>query len=302
MGEKIYYYTDFNTFKLILENGTLRFKESTKSNDHLDTIKIFEGMNEYKDTKIKPLGDEDTTVLQFAGNCLKCLPNDMSQKYLVACFTKKKDSRLLWDAYTMNRKDRKSEAYNGVCIEFDVEKLNDRLHEADIECDTKYIKTVKYGKEEINSFLDEEYGKYLEEYKFLKDDRDQQQNIIQTIVLENVQIDFKKSVVYPLFKLYCTILCEAPIFKDTFWQEEDEIRAVFVLNKKHIVNNEIKIDNRDSYYYDLAIDENCISNIILGPELQEKEICELKNLKGKIDFTKLKNEKSIGTGVIRSSN
>ena len=31
MGERMYYYTDFNTFKLILQNGTLRFKESTCS-------------------------------------------------------------------------------------------------------------------------------------------------------------------------------------------------------------------------------------------------------------------------------
>ena len=37
MGERMYYYTDFNTFKLILQNGTLRFKESTCSNDKLDT-------------------------------------------------------------------------------------------------------------------------------------------------------------------------------------------------------------------------------------------------------------------------
>ena len=37
-SEVMYYYTDYNTFKLILANGTLRFKESTSSNDKLDTL------------------------------------------------------------------------------------------------------------------------------------------------------------------------------------------------------------------------------------------------------------------------
>lgn len=34
----MYYYTDYNTFKLILTNGTLRFKESTSSNDRLRAL------------------------------------------------------------------------------------------------------------------------------------------------------------------------------------------------------------------------------------------------------------------------
>lgn len=33
----IYHYTSFDKFKCILQNGTLRFKESTQSNDLLDT-------------------------------------------------------------------------------------------------------------------------------------------------------------------------------------------------------------------------------------------------------------------------
>jgi hypothetical protein len=36
----MYYYTDYNTFKLILKNGTLRFKESTSSNDRLRLINV----------------------------------------------------------------------------------------------------------------------------------------------------------------------------------------------------------------------------------------------------------------------
>ncbi len=53
MGNKIYYYTDFNTFKLILENGTLRFKESTSSNDKLDTIRLYTNLMEMANKKSK---------------------------------------------------------------------------------------------------------------------------------------------------------------------------------------------------------------------------------------------------------
>lgn len=37
---------------------------------------------------------------------------------LVASFKAKADSYMLWDAYTMHRKDRAAERYNGICIEF----------------------------------------------------------------------------------------------------------------------------------------------------------------------------------------
>ena len=43
---ELYYYTDFETFKLILSNGTLRFKESTKSNDKLDTNILYEELRD----------------------------------------------------------------------------------------------------------------------------------------------------------------------------------------------------------------------------------------------------------------
>ena len=43
----MYYYTDYNTFKLILTNGTLRFKESTASNDRLDIIQLYKPIKDY---------------------------------------------------------------------------------------------------------------------------------------------------------------------------------------------------------------------------------------------------------------
>ena len=53
--KKLYYYTDFNTFKLILNNGTLRFKESTSSNDNFDTIQLYDNLFEMAINKLDML-------------------------------------------------------------------------------------------------------------------------------------------------------------------------------------------------------------------------------------------------------
>lgn len=49
----MYYYTDYNTFKLILTNGTLRFKESTSSNDRLDTIQLYNELITMAEDKLR---------------------------------------------------------------------------------------------------------------------------------------------------------------------------------------------------------------------------------------------------------
>lgn len=59
------------------------------------------------------------TEQKFYFDMLKHNGVKSSRVSLVACFTTKADSRILWDAYTMHRKDRAAERYNGVCIEFD---------------------------------------------------------------------------------------------------------------------------------------------------------------------------------------
>ena len=64
----------------------------------------------------------------------------------------------------------------------------------------------------------------------------------------------------------------------------------------------INIHKKDNdYYYDLAINNDCIKKVILGPEFNDEEIEQLKKLKGKIDFSLLKVERSNGTNVIRSN-
>lgn len=115
--DKLYYYTDFNTFKLILEHGTLRFKESTSSNDSLDTVQLYSSLLEMAKAKYEESGISPEQ--KFYLDMVRHNGARSTRFSLVTCFTSKADSRLLWDAYTMHRKDRVADRYNGVCIEFD---------------------------------------------------------------------------------------------------------------------------------------------------------------------------------------
>ena len=103
-SEVMYYYTDYNTFKLILANGTLRFKESTSSNDKLDTLQLYDNLLKMAEEKLKEINLMPEQKFYF--DMLKHNGAKSNRISLVACFTSKADSRLLWDAYTMHRKDR----------------------------------------------------------------------------------------------------------------------------------------------------------------------------------------------------
>ena len=59
----MYYYTDYNTFKLILTNGTLRFKESTSSNDRLDTIQLYNELITMAEDKLRDANLKATKIL-----------------------------------------------------------------------------------------------------------------------------------------------------------------------------------------------------------------------------------------------
>ena len=152
MGERMYYYTDFNTFKLILQNGTLRFKESTCSNDKLDTVKLYQNLLEMAECEIEKNCNLEIEKKAFF-DIVKYNKYESSRYNLVVCFTEKKDSRLLWDAYTMHRKDRQASKYNGVCIEFNKKHFVDLLNLVkgfDIKCYQK----VAYGFQHIDALIE----------------------------------------------------------------------------------------------------------------------------------------------------
>ena len=295
--EKIYYYTDFNTFKLILQFGTLRFKESTSSNDKLDTKLVYEHMMKIAEIKVN---EEIEPEQKFIFDMLKHTGVESKKHSLVVCFTSKPDSRMLWDAYTMHRKDRESTRYNGVCIEFKKSELISCMKSTKNIFDYIDCKKIIYGYEDMAKDIDNIMNRFSHEVKTLSKDSDQSQNIIPPISLAPLrsEIVLKKCIVIPTIKLIETFDVVAPFYKHEFWSEEDETRALLSIKKLSKKIASLKKHSDDSYCYDLPITKTCISKIILGPEFSNEDINELISINGKIKFDHLYFEHSNGAGVI----
>lgn len=295
---KLYYYTDFNTFKLILENGTLRFKESTSSNDNFDTIQLYDNLFDMAINRLDTC--ELKTEQQFFFDMQKHIGSKSTRISLVSCFTSKADSRMLWDAYTMHRKDRAADRYNGVCIEFFEQKLLDAMKNSAQQFDVKRCQKIVYGFDSINAVLDKYMDTYSKEVYEMSQDEDQTQNIIPPIPIPFTQkvMELKKCIVIPTLRLIDRIDATAPFFKHSFWHEECETRALLSTKKGSKFAQTLDRYSDGSAYFDLPITKDCISKIILGPEFSESDIEVLKLLDAQIAFDELTTTPSEGTGVI----
>ena len=298
MNEKLYYYTDINTFKLILKNGTLRFKESTSSNDNLDTVQLHEHLVKMARDKIHE--KEITPEEKFYYDMINHIGSKHNRITLVACFTSKKDSRMLWDAYTMHRKDREAERYNGVCIEFDRSKLVQSMNANGLFFDDKSCQEIVYGFEKIDPQLEKLVEEFSAEVDKLSKDDDQTQNIIKPIPvpLTRKEVVLKKCIVIPVLHLSDKFDRTAPFYKHAFWGEESEIRAVLSMKTGSKYAMELSEYDDGSRYYDLKISPDSINKVILGPEFLPEDVMEVSKVDGNIAFDMLQTEMSSGTGVI----
>lgn len=298
MNDRIYYYTDFNTFKIMLQNGTLRFKESTSSNDRLDTIQLYDNLlkmaqRKYEETGISP-------EQKFYFDMLRHNGSRSSRVSLVACFTSKADSRLLWDAYTMHRKDRAAERYNGVCLEFNKNNLLRTMYEKAPTFDIKRCDKIIYGFDTIDRYLEEFLCVFSKEVEEMSKDKDQSQNIIPPIKIPftRKEIVLKKNIVLPMLNLVDAFDTMAPFFKHSFWREENETRALLSAKVGSKVAKKLASYGDGSRYFDLPISLDCISRVILGPEFSESDAEELVSVSGRISFEALHKEHSEGTNII----
>ena len=296
--EKLYYYTDFNTFKLILQHGTLRFKESTSSNDRLDTVQLYDNLLKMAEQKCEEKGIDPAQHFYF--DMLQHNGARSSRLSLVACFTSKADSRLLWDAYTMHRKDRAAERYNGVCIEFDPKQLIHSMNNVSGTFDVRRCHGIIYGFDRINHYLEKIMDIFSMEVDDLSKDENQSQNIIAPIRVPFTQIEMtlKKCLVLPMLHLIDMFDSIAPYFKHSFWREECETRALLSIKTGSKKVKDLGTYPDGSKYFDLSISGECITKVILGPEFSENDISELLSISGAIPFSSLVTEPSEGTNVI----
>ena len=304
--ETAYYYTNLDTFKLILQYGTLRFKESTESNDKKDTKVMNERIRKVLPEMIDTLINQNMEVedVKFAEGLFNYIkgPNRVN---MVACLTRKPDSRFLWDSYTMNRLGRESSRYNGVCIEIKISELLKCMQDVEGDFDYRGIENIIYGNNATDEILREWIKEFHNQYLELKDDPDQKQNLIPTITVpypfgtKAIAMDLRKKIVFPTLDLLQKVDCYAPYFKDGFWREEEEVRAVLSINKNKIKESGACHSKApEFYYFDVDITERCIQKVILGPEFSDDDQKVLKSITGRINYEKLVKEKSVGTGVI----
>lgn len=296
----MYYYTDFNTFREILLHGTLRFKENTSSNDLLDTEQLYKNLLDMAQQKCEEVSTSPEQKFFF--DMLRHNGAGSHRISLVACFTSKADSRLLWDAYTMNRKGRIAERYNGVCIKFNRYQLCKEMRRSPIPFDITECNEVVYGFDKINPRIEEILNIFSSEVQKLSKEKDQSQSIVPPIPIPfshtSKVIVLKKCIVVPLLHLLDNIDAAAPFIKHSFWREECETRALLSIKKRNSLADRIPTLNDSYRYFDLHISPECIEKIILGPEFSEDDVEKLNSLNGVIGFSSLENIQSEGTGVI----
>lgn len=311
----IYHYTSFEKLQCILKHGTLRFKESTKSNDILDTVglvNILKAMPRFR----API--DMTAFLNFLLGYYQRDSYAPSTISLVACFSKIPDSRLLWDAYTMHRPGNTKclygsdkycydipPKYNGVCIAFKQNKLQEMLdNEISKNCDNAFLQDIDYGNGRLSFLINEWLKEAAFKAELLNKDPDQAQNLVPIIPITSQKgLSLKKSLVIPMAEFITRIDENSPFFKHEFWREEQEVRASLSTKKGRISKySAIQRFEDGTYYSDINLDTTCIDHFILGPEFDNDSLNEIEKQKEfKIKMLDFELKKSLGTGVIRNN-
>ena len=313
MDNLIYHYTSFEKLQCILKHGTLRFKESTSSNDVLDTIgfvNILKQMPQFKAPTIS------SKFLNFIINYYQRDTYMPSAKFLVACFSLIPDSRLLWDAYTMHRPGTQkclygeekycyetASKYSGVCIAFRQDKLKEVLENSTkVSCDTAQIQPVVYGDAKIKVLLNKWFKEAISHSEELGKDADQSQEIIPPIhVIGETHLFFEKSLIIPTMEFLQNIEAYSPFFKHEFWCEEKEVRASLLVSNASLSKYNIFEYTDGTKYCDLELPADCIDHIILGPEFDIDSFAEIdSHPEYKLKLRDFDLRPSIGTGVIRN--
>ncbi|MBR2403435.1 MAG: DUF2971 domain-containing protein [Lachnospiraceae bacterium] len=313
MDNLIYHYTSFEKLQCILKYGTLRFKESTSSNDILDTIGF---VNILKDMPRFNAPNGASALLNFIIDYYQRENYKPSAKFLVACFSKIPDSRLLWDAYTMHRPGNlkcphgenkycyeATSKYDGVCIAFKKDILEEFLHSQEGEkYDKSHMQSISYGDEKIKIFLNEWLKEAAYKSIMLGKDEDQSQDIIPPIpVIGDTYMCLKKSLVIPTLEFMQNVEAYSPFFKHAFWHEEAEVRASLLISNASLPKYDVLEYVDGTKYYDLEIPADCIDHIILGPEFDSQSFAEIDtHTEYKLHFRNFELRTSLGTGVIRN--
>lgn len=323
----VFHYTSFENFKKIIEFGTLRFTLSTSSNDSLDTIYIHSIVEQLlKNFNLE--SSEEKEIMRY--HIFSMFQSAKITDYTFAlCFSTIKDSRLLWDAYTINKSRLKctygenkycinsdSMNYDGVCLAINTNKLESILKaEKDNKIFTEYTcRPVLYLKSDqesaIKFLLDNAWEYYLSKKGKNKNDCPFPSVLYNPeyvteeklkIAYSSIRLCSRISFLEAAIKFSADLQYISPFIKHIFWQEEQEIRAVLYRNKNDVYLKDFIVNTGNCLYIDIPIDEGIFEEIIIGPTFSDKNFKEIENINNaKLKFEKMMFTPSIGKGVIRN--
>lgn len=180
----LYHYCSLNSFISIIQSKTIKLSEITKSNDSEEIKFLWEHYVSYIESHSK--NKSSPPMLEYE------IDKQMSYTdFLVACFSKKRDSLHMWSCY----------GNGGVCIGFDEEKLREWA---------KHILLTNNG---IIYYSEQISGQAkLDQVKYYNKRRVEAYIAKQCKDIEFVTDPFPR------------IFDEAPFAKTSFWAEEKEWR------------------------------------------------------------------------------
>ena len=275
MGELVYHYCSFATFKKILENPKLRFTDITKSDDRYEISYLWNSIVNYIGQKTK--SELNKKIFEYE------IKNQYKvSTHLVTCFSEDSDSLLLWKMY----------ADGGVSLGFDKDylcKLSKKIlilnNQVIISEDNDNGCVCKFG--EVNYIAQYDIKKYLEE-------------------------NFS-NIGWGLESFGDFFAC-APFTKTSFWKEEKEWRLVIslirndaeikdynqIVNICNVKNIDMCLEKNRGFETVLScyvpFDKNAIKSIVIAPNnnIEEKEVCFLLEKNG-FNINEVEIKKSLGS-------
>lgn len=267
----IYHYCNFNNFKLIIENKTLRFSDITESNDSAELKWCNDLIKKYfEELKADIPKRKNKEAWEYLNDLVDSFyqKNFIERSYRVyaLCFSNKRDLLSQWRGYADDAR--------GLCIGFNKATLEKLVNRFKIINGLALCSDVTYDRQEQEKTI-KEIIKWA------------QTNINSVLSEVNVNFDEIKTIL-----AICTskLFEKIVFFKNSFFEEEAEWRVCFIklddknLNKSknNIKNGYYLRDNKLIPYLEVNFsDENdLIKEVILGPKNNTNNINDFLKMNG----------------------
>lgn len=270
MGNKIYHYCNYETFKCILQNNSLRLSDITKSNDNME-------LNYYSSFLIglsKSCEDFFANKERFE-EITDSLSEYFEQwKCYATCFSMR-DMLTSWERYGDKTKGISIGFDKDVIMSMDEVSRVEDIFDKDISMKTKRPTILNY----INESESDLDAKYLDDCKLIfgkvSYKRPFGEGLLAIPEIVNGRAGVKKYIIY-----------ESAFVKHLGFRDEREERLAFITTKKDAMRNIAKLgklaNNICEDSFDFIFPKNAVKEIYIGPnsELSKNDIEEFLHENG----------------------